>query len=78
MFEFIKAEYIWLAPAIAAALVSVLNAVTRHYTLSSGWRKAIGMAIELLSVIPSRGASVGGPLGKLKLPGHNVKPEVEK
>jgi len=66
-----------LIAAVAVALISIGNAITSHWSQSDGWVRWVKLAVELLSILTSRGTHAGqGPMGALKLPGQSVPPVI--
>ena len=63
----------WWITIVAEALISVLNAISKHWSQCSGLKKGIMILTELLSIFTSAGVSFG-KLGKLKPPMWSVPP----
>jgi hypothetical protein len=65
----ILANWHWIALG-AGVLISILNAVTKHWSLvNSPWGRLLAFLVELLAVLTSAGTSIGGgPLARVKLP----------
>lgn len=63
---------IWLA--LIYAIINVVNAATEHYSKSDGWKRALKFAVEIVSIVASRGEKSGPIPGanKLKVPGTSV------
>jgi hypothetical protein len=64
------ATYWWLVSLIALALVSVLNAATRHWSTATGFKRVAMFVVELLSYFTSKDAP-----GWVKLPLTSVPPQ---
>lgn len=69
--EWIVSNWEWIALAAGLA-ISVLNAVTRHFSEHKGVAKVALFLVELLSILTSAG-QVNGRLGKFKPPMRSVK-----
>ena len=69
--DWIVNNWQWVIVAAGVA-ISVLNAVTKHFSEHSGVVKIALFLAELLSILTSAG-QVNGRLGKLKPPMRSVK-----
>jgi hypothetical protein len=66
-----------LCAAIGAGLISILNAVSKHWSTRTGLTKWLSWVTEMLSIITSSGTRTRlvWVLGKIKLPLQSVPPK---
>jgi hypothetical protein len=65
-------DYITIYAPAAIAILSAINALTKHYTKFNGILKIIMELIERLSVLSSKNTR-----GRFKMPGTSVSPDVD-
>lgn len=63
----------WIASIAIPVLLSVVNAVTKHWSGNAGVLRWGGLIIELLSLLTSKDARTVA--GRLKLPLTSVRPK---
>lgn len=71
----------WLLSIALAALVSILNAASRHWSEHAGLKRALLFVAEVLSILTSAGASTGagpGAAARLKWPLTSVPPRARE